>query len=73
MLIHTKEHYELISEFERNFKGIRLDKEKNKELWKKGHVYENGETNSLFLAFRLGYSVGKVVERECNLTIATAG
>lgn len=59
-MLFTKEHYELLNEFEKNYQGKRLDKEKNKDLWKKGQVYENGETNELYKAFILGFSLGKV-------------
>ena len=60
MQIHTKEHYEVISEFEKNFKGERFDKE-SKDLWPKGIVYQDGYVNKMFLAFRLGVSLGKVI------------
>jgi len=59
MQIHTKEHYDLIKEFEKTFKGARLDKEE-KSLWSKSIVYQDGQVNKLFIAFRLGYSLGKV-------------
>jgi hypothetical protein len=58
MTITTKEHYDLIAMFEREFKGLRLDKEP-KELWPKGNVYQNGETNNLFLAYRRGFAYGR--------------
>ena len=60
--ILTKEHYDLMAEFEKNFKHLRLDKEE-KSLWKDGHIYQDGEVNQLFKVFRLGYSYGKFVER----------
>jgi len=62
MTLLSKEHYELMENFERNFAEMRLNKEP-KELWCKGIIYENGETNKLFLAYRLGYELGKSVER----------
>jgi len=58
MQLHTKEHYDLIKEFEKTFKGKRFDKE-TKELQIKGQVYQDGNVNELFLAFRLGYSLGR--------------
>jgi ethanolamine utilization protein EutA (predicted chaperonin) len=58
-MIGTKEHYDLLENFERNFKYLRLDREKNKELWKIQAVYENGETNMCYRAFLLGYSLAK--------------
>lgn len=59
-MVGTKEHYDLMEVFEREFKGRRLDRE-NRELWAQGAIYQNGETNALFLAFRLGYALGKVI------------
>lgn len=60
-MLKSKEHYDLMAQFEREFKHKRLDREKNKELWAIGHVYENGEVNDLFLAYRLGYTFGQAV------------
>ena len=60
-MIDTKEHYDLMAQFERSFRGLRFDREEDKELWKMGYVYQSGETNKLFLAYRMGYSYGKVV------------
>ncbi|MFA5378286.1 MAG: hypothetical protein WC455_21205 [Dehalococcoidia bacterium] len=59
MIIKTKEHYDLIAQFERTFKGERLDKEP-KDIWSNGRIYQDGKVNSMFLAYRLGYSYGKV-------------
>ena len=58
-MLKTKEHYDLMNKFERDFSYLRLDKE-DKELWANGRIYQSGETNNLFLAYRLGYSYGKV-------------
>lgn len=58
MTLFAKEHYELMDMFEREFRGERLDKEP-KELWSKGHVYQSGPTNDLFLAYRKGYALAK--------------
>lgn len=59
MQLHTKEHYDLMAQFERTFQNERLDRETDKELWIKGRIYQSGETNKLFLAYRLGYAFGK--------------
>lgn len=59
MSLFSKEHYELIVEFEKTFKSERLDKEE-KALWTKGVIYQDGNVNKLFLAYRVGYSLGKV-------------
>lgn len=62
MTIGSQEHYEIIAMFDREFKGHRLDKEA-KDMWPKGHVYQNGEVNNLFLAYRKGVAYGKAVAR----------
>ncbi|MFA5135677.1 MAG: hypothetical protein WC505_07895 [Patescibacteria group bacterium] len=62
-MLFTKEHYELLKDFEKLFKHERLDKE-DKEMWKKGQIYQSGEVNNMFKAFQLGYSFGKVSERD---------
>ena len=59
-MLNTKEHYDLLDAFERNHRDLRLDRE-NRALWAKGRIYQSGETNSLFLAFRRGYALGKVI------------
>ena len=61
-MIGTKEHYDILLSFEKNYKHKRLDREKNKELWKKCQIYENGEVNELYKAFILGYSLGKIYQ-----------
>jgi len=66
MTVGTKEHYELLAQFEREFRkrwSGRLDKEA-KELWARGAIYQNGEVNQSFLAFQLGYAFGKAVASE---------
>ncbi len=57
-MLNTKEHYELISQFDRDNQHYRLDKE-DKELWKAGVVYQDGKVNTIFMAFRDGYSFAK--------------
>ena len=59
MMLNTKEHYDLMVVFEREFKWERLDKE-DKDMWSKGRIYCDGLVNKMFLAYRLGYSLGKV-------------
>ena len=54
----TKEHYDLMSSFEREHKHRRLDREKDKENWKRGYVYEDGHVNALFVAYRKGHALG---------------
>ena len=60
MNIGSKEHYEILEEFEKSHKFFILDKE-NKKLWKMGQVYQNGETNKLYNAFIKGYAFGRAV------------
>lgn len=57
-MLTTREHYDLLEAFERIYRHHRLDREP-KELWAKGVVYQNGETNALFLAYRHGYALAK--------------
>jgi hypothetical protein len=61
-MLKTKEHYDLMSQFEREFAHERLDRE-SKELWSMGHIYQSGAVNSLFLAYRRGYAFGKVASQ----------
>lgn len=60
MTIGSNEHYEMLENFEKNFKGHRLDREDMK-LWVKSQFYENGETNALFLAYSIGYAFGRLM------------
>lgn len=62
MQLKTQEHYDVIAMFERLGIGARFEKEQ-KELWPKGHVYQHGDTNNLFLAFRHGVAFGKSLDR----------
>lgn len=59
----SREHYDLIDMFDRLYKGHRLDKEA-KAMWPRGYVYQNGEVNDLFLAFRQGVAFGQALNRE---------
>lgn len=61
-MLLTQEHYDLMAQFDREFKGERLDKEA-KSFWAQGAIYQDGQVNKLFLAYRRGYALGKVVER----------
>ena len=69
-MLHTKEHYDLMNQFDRDvglrmlkeFSCMRLDKE-DKKLWGKSIIYEDGETNKLFCAYRHGYVFGRAIER----------
>ncbi len=61
MSIVSKEHYDLIAMFEKEFKGEgRMDKEA-KDQWVRGYVYQDGTMNRLFLAYRRGAAYGKAM------------
>jgi len=62
-MLKTQEHYDLMDAFEREFRGHRLDREP-KGIWARGNVYQSGDTNALFLAYRRGYALGKCVGRD---------
>jgi hypothetical protein len=47
MKVGTKEHYELMEQFERDYPYLRLDRE-NGSSWKSGQIYQSGETNNYF-------------------------
>jgi hypothetical protein len=58
----SADHYEMMAFFERLYKGhLRLDREQ-KELWAKGCVYQHGETNFAFKAFRHGIAYGRATQ-----------
>lgn len=59
-MLMTKEHDDLMAGFERDHKHRLLAREKDKENWKRGNVYEDGHVNELFLAYRKGYALGTV-------------
>lgn len=61
--ISGREHYELMEFFERTHSHLRLDHE-IKDLWSNGNVYQSGEANAIFIAFRKGYELGKVIQHE---------
>ncbi len=62
-MLKTQEHIDLMTQFERQFSGRRFDREA-KAMWPRGVIYQDGQTNELFLAFRQGYALGKAVEHD---------
>jgi hypothetical protein len=56
-MLKTKEHYELMDEFEKEYSHRRLARE-DKDMWPRGAVYQDGATNELFRAYRQGYAFG---------------
>lgn len=61
-MLKTQEHYDLIAQFDREYKGRRLDKE-DKHLWALGRIYQDGAVNELFLAYRRGYAFSKALHQ----------
>jgi len=63
-MLHSKEHIELMAQFERDCKShIGRTEKETKDLWVRGIIYRDGKTNELFLLYRKGYAFGKCVER----------
>ena len=54
----TKRFYEILNDFEKNFGGMRFDKEE-KSMWKKWIVYQDGNVNKMLKAFVAGYSFAR--------------
>ena len=63
MTLFSKEYYDLMAAFERDFKGRRLDRE-DKSFWPRRIIYQDGHLNDLFLAYRMGASYAEAVSRE---------
>ena len=61
-MLKTNEHIELMTMFEKEYRGQRFDKEP-KDMWARGIIYQDGRTNELFLTYRRGYAYGKVIGR----------
>lgn len=62
----SKEMYDVMDFFERTIEkmvkyipGSDTFKKEEKDNWKRGYYYTNGNTNTLFLAFLSGYTHGK--------------
>ena len=59
-MLGTKEHDELIVEFEKSCKAwINRTEKEPKEMWSKSVIYQDGATNRLFLTYRWGYAFAK--------------
>lgn len=65
MKVGTKEFYDILEKFEKDFYHMRLDKE-SEEFWKIGLIYQNGETNNAYNAYIHGYSLGRLVYMHDN-------
>lgn len=68
MSLFSKEHYELLAMFEREFKHRRLDKEP-KELWPKGVVFQDGHVNELFVAYRSGAAFASAIALQAEQAV----
>lgn len=62
MTLGSKEHYDLLAQFEKEFSHRRLDREPKAD-WRRGIIYQDGTTNELFLAYRKGFAHGEAVNR----------
>jgi hypothetical protein len=60
MQLHTQEHADLMTQFEREFRGHRLDREQ-KAMWRRCLLYQDGHVNELFLAYRRGYALARAL------------
>jgi len=60
-MLHTKEWYDLLQQFEKDRAG-RMDREP-KELWPH-NVYQDGAINRDFQLYFKGYSFGKLTGRQ---------
>lgn len=69
MTLNSQEHIEIMRMFEREYRGFRMDRE-DKKLWPIGRVYQAGDTNEMFIAYRKGYAFAKSVYQTAG---ATAG
>ena len=63
MTIGSKEHYDILDAFDKNYSYMRLDKE-SKEFWQSGIIYQDGEVNKLYQSFILGYSLGRLIYKD---------
>ena len=68
MALNDKEHYALMAQFEKEYKRHlyrgRFDRETDTDVQERGQIYQDGNTNTSFLAFRLGYFYGRAVKRD---------
>jgi hypothetical protein len=59
MKLLDTEYYSIIEMFEKEYKNNRLDKE-DKSFWHRQIIYQDGNTNNLFLSYIKGYTFGKL-------------
>lgn len=63
-MLGTKEHCEVMRQFQKDFKLEPTPRLEHRSLWKSGFIYCHGATNNLFMAYRMGYAFGKAIGRE---------
>jgi len=63
MTLTSKEHYDLMENFEQQFKTKPI--RESKEFWKHS-IYCDGQINRDFLKFREGYSLAKSIYQNQN-------
>jgi hypothetical protein len=61
MKLNDSEFYNILNQFKSDFKNLNISLEKNKNLNKIQVFFENGETNKMFKAYLLGYSLSKSI------------
>ena len=66
MKVGSQEFYELMEQFERDYKNLHPVREE-KKVWEYQAFYTN-EVNKLFLAYMAGYSFGRSVGEPCDGT-----
>jgi len=62
--LNSKEHHEMMLAFERQAKSLPVSlrfEHEPRSFWPNGYVYQDGLTNQMFLAYRLGYAQGAAV------------
>jgi len=60
MQVNSKEHDEMMKQFEKDHGYSGYEKE-DRSWWNKAIFYQNGEINKLFLMYKSGYSFGRCV------------
>lgn len=72
---NSAQHHEMMLAFERQSKvlpaSLRFDREP-RSFWANGNIYQDGQTNLLFLAYRLGHTEGRCVEWGANVAACIA-
>lgn len=62
-MLNTKEHADIMLQFEKEYKYLRLDRE-DRSIWPRGNIYQDGQANRLYLVYRNGYALAKCVYQQ---------